>query len=186
MKLHSNIRHINGRDCLVDSVRTFERTARKVARFRHHVRLNLCCYNSHITPKSLRLKSCPKGRFIQIWKVNVSQVTPFCQICLFRDITRCNWHISDIYMAVKVNEVLFLQLVVFFVFRFSFLQSSCDTQKKKPPQASSIKAYVVMQGFPDNVTVTGNIGNYRGCTPSIHTAWNDLRWWNFLFGNRFL
>ena len=46
-----------GRD-LLKVVRNFEATAKKIARFRNHLRLSLRCKQSDITPSSLRIR-CP-------------------------------------------------------------------------------------------------------------------------------
>ena len=42
-------------------VRSLDKTSRKIARYRNHVRFNLTCFNSRVTPRDLRLKTDIKG-----------------------------------------------------------------------------------------------------------------------------
>ena len=55
MNLHNNIRQDFGHDN-VKLVRDLENCAKKVARFRNHLRFSLHGKHHHVTPVSLRLK----------------------------------------------------------------------------------------------------------------------------------
>ena len=60
MNFHSNIRDAYGKDCL-DNIRHLEKTGKKIARYRNHLRFSLHCKHQKITPVSLRLSSTVKG-----------------------------------------------------------------------------------------------------------------------------
>ena len=60
MNFHYNIRTDYGKDCL-DNIRHLERTGKKIARYRNHLRFSLHCKHQYITPVSLRLSSTVKG-----------------------------------------------------------------------------------------------------------------------------
>ena len=59
--LHKRILHKFGKDCL-DAARKYERTQRKIADYRNHLRYSLRCYHSSLTPPSLRLRTSIPGR----------------------------------------------------------------------------------------------------------------------------
>ena len=58
--LHQYIKNNFGQNCL-SQVRDFEKTARKIANFRNHLRFSLRCLNSNVTPRSIKLKSGLSG-----------------------------------------------------------------------------------------------------------------------------
>ncbi|XP_072041173.1 uncharacterized protein [Amphiura filiformis] len=58
--IHSFVKDNFGRECLQD-VRSYEKTARKIANYRNHLRFNLRCLHEHITPRSIKLKSNVSG-----------------------------------------------------------------------------------------------------------------------------
>ncbi|XP_062849575.1 uncharacterized protein LOC134311850 [Trichomycterus rosablanca] len=58
--MHQQILTHFGKDCL-KLVREYEKTARKMADYRNHLRFNIRCRQSRITPKSLQLRSSVKG-----------------------------------------------------------------------------------------------------------------------------
>ncbi len=58
--LHKRVYNQFGKDCL-DLVRELERTSRKLADHRNHLRFNLRCYHSNTTPRSLWIKPLVKG-----------------------------------------------------------------------------------------------------------------------------
>ena len=63
--IHSRL-HDFSKDCLNDA-RQLEKISRKLARTRNHLRYNLTCYNSHLTPTGLSIRSNvrgPKAQFI--------------------------------------------------------------------------------------------------------------------------
>ena len=57
---HSNVRDAYGKVCL-DNIRHLEKTGKKIARYRNHLRFSLHCKHQNITPTSLRLSSPIKG-----------------------------------------------------------------------------------------------------------------------------
>ncbi|XP_072036219.1 uncharacterized protein [Amphiura filiformis] len=58
--IHQFVNNKFGRDCL-QQVRTYEKTARKIATWRNHLRFNLRCLHEEITPRSIKLKSNVSG-----------------------------------------------------------------------------------------------------------------------------
>ena len=60
MNLHNIIRNEHGQDC-VKLLRDYENSAKKVARFKNHLRFNLHCKHHGITPTSLTLRTCVRG-----------------------------------------------------------------------------------------------------------------------------
>ncbi len=58
--LHKRISNQFGKDCL-DLVRKLEKTSRKLADYRNHLRFNLRCLHTKITPQSLWIKPLVKG-----------------------------------------------------------------------------------------------------------------------------
>lgn len=60
MNLHATIRSEYGQDS-VELLRDLENTARKIARFKNHLRFNLHCKHHHVTPTSLKLSSTVQG-----------------------------------------------------------------------------------------------------------------------------
>ena len=58
--IHNHIRQNFGKDCL-QLTRDFEKTARKVANYRNHLRFSLRCLHADIVPRSVRLTSNIKG-----------------------------------------------------------------------------------------------------------------------------
>ncbi len=58
--LHSLIRTDYGKDCL-KITKDLERTARKVANYRNHLRFTLRCLQERVTPRSLKLSTNVKG-----------------------------------------------------------------------------------------------------------------------------
>lgn len=58
LNLHRRLR--DGYDIL-KSVRDYEKTARKIARFRNHLHFSLHCKHHDVTPVSLKLNSSVKG-----------------------------------------------------------------------------------------------------------------------------
>jgi len=58
--LHSLIRKDYGKDCL-KLTKDFEKTARKVANFRNHLRFTLRCLQADVIPRSAKLNSNIKG-----------------------------------------------------------------------------------------------------------------------------
>ena len=57
--IHSRL-HDFSKDCLNDA-RQLEKISRKLARTRNHLRYNLTCYNSHLTPTGLSIRSNVRG-----------------------------------------------------------------------------------------------------------------------------
>ena len=53
-----------GRECLKE-VRTYEKTARKIANYRNHLRFNLLCLHEHITAQSIKIKSNEAYQILQ-------------------------------------------------------------------------------------------------------------------------
>ena len=58
--LHHYIRSNFGQDAL-KLVQNLEKTVRKVANYRNHLRFTIRCYHNNLTPKSLHLSSPIKG-----------------------------------------------------------------------------------------------------------------------------
>ncbi|XP_072051992.1 uncharacterized protein [Amphiura filiformis] len=58
--IHNLLRKDYGKDCLI-LTRNLEKTARKIASFRNHLRFTLRCLQSELTPRSVRLSSNIKG-----------------------------------------------------------------------------------------------------------------------------
>ena len=58
--LHYYLKSQFGKDCL-QLARKYEKTCRKIADYRNHIRFNLTCRNSNVSPKSLQLKVPVKG-----------------------------------------------------------------------------------------------------------------------------
>ena len=58
--IHKYIGNQFGKDCLV-LVRNYEKTLRKLADYRNHLRFNLRCLHSGIIPRSLWIKPLVKG-----------------------------------------------------------------------------------------------------------------------------
>ena len=52
--------HDFGKDCLNDA-RQLEKISQKLARTRSHIRYNLTCFNSHLTPTGLSIRSNVRG-----------------------------------------------------------------------------------------------------------------------------
>ena len=54
--IHFNFKFNNGQNCF-SQVRSLERTSRKIASYRNHLRFSLRCLKERVTPPSIRLRS---------------------------------------------------------------------------------------------------------------------------------
>ncbi|XP_072027782.1 uncharacterized protein [Amphiura filiformis] len=62
--IHSVIRKEYGKDCL-KLTKDFEKTSRKVANYRNHLRFSLRCLHADVIPRSARLQSTIKGSRVE-------------------------------------------------------------------------------------------------------------------------
>ena len=147
MNLHNNIRQDFGHDN-VKLVRDLENCAKKVARFRNHLRFNVHCKHHHVTPVSLRLKSTVQGPDAK--KILRSAERRFLKVRIGQNINRIDKLITEkASLTTKIMQV-FHQETFTQVEEFVLKSQLCEHEVTKERQKNKFSCLLNTSGMNSN------------------------------------